>query len=158
VFNDINELDDLYQEIILDHYKSPRNHRLLEAPDLKAEGFNPFCGDQVIFTAKVDGDGRIGQVGLTSQGCAISQASASMMGQLLKGHTVEEAEALAGRFKAIMQGKETLQEEETELGELAALEGVKRFPIRIKCALLGWAALQDAILEYRQAMGGSRSR
>ena len=153
MFNDINELDDLYQEIILDHYKSPRNHRLLETPDLEAEGFNPFCGDQVVFTAQVDAAGRIDQVGFNGQGCAISQASASMMGELLKGLTVEEAETLAGRFKAVMQDKETLQGEETELGELAALEGVKQFPIRIKCALLGWAALQDAIQGYRQTMG-----
>lgn len=153
MFNDINELDDLYQEVILDHYKSPRNHELLPDPDLKAEGFNPFCGDQVVFTAQVGTNGQINAVGFHGQGCAISQASASMMSQILKGYTVDEADVLAQRFKAIMQGNETLTEEETSLGELAALEGVKRFPIRIKCALLGWAALQDAIREYHKSTG-----
>jgi nitrogen fixation NifU-like protein len=153
VLNDPNELDDLYQEVILDHYKNPRNHELLPNPDLRAEGFNPFCGDQVVFTAQMDDTGKIREVGFHGQGCAISQASASMMCQILKGYTVEEADALAQRFKAIMQDKGTLGDEEPALAELASLEGVKRFPIRIKCALLGWAALQDSIRDYHKTTG-----
>ena len=144
------QLDDLYQDIILDHHKSPRNYRLLPDPDLRAEGYNPFCGDQVVLTATLDESARIHLVGFNGQGCAISQASASIMGELLKGRTLEEAEALTALFKSIMQGREMTEEEEEGLGELSALQGVRKFPIRIKCALLGWSALQDAIAEYRK--------
>jgi nitrogen fixation NifU-like protein len=144
------ELDELYQEVILDHYKNPRNHQLLPDATLRAEGFNPFCGDQVVLTARLDGAGRVSGVGFTGQGCAISQASASVMSGLLQGHTLEEAESLLARFKGVMQGRALSPEEEEELGELAALQGVRKFPIRIKCALLAWAALQDAIVDYRQ--------
>ncbi len=144
------QLDELYQDIILDHHKSPRNYGPLPDPDLKAEGFNPFCGDRVGLGISLDGAGRIEAVGFSGEGCAISQASASMMSELLKGRTVDEAESLTAVFKGIMQGRDMTEEEEKRLGELAALEGVKKFPIRIKCALLGWSALQDAIDHYRQ--------
>ena len=144
------DLDSLYQEIILDHYKSPRNHRLLEAPDLKAEGFNPFCGDQVIFTAQVDGDGRIGQVGLTGQGCAISQASASMMAVLASGKSLGELEELAELFRSMMRGERSLDGIAEELGDLKALEVVRMYPVRIKCALLPWVALEEGIASFRK--------
>ena len=146
-------LDALYQEIVLDHYRSPRNHQLLQDPNLKGEGFNPFCGDRVILTAKVSDSGHISEVGFIGEGCAISQASASMMSELLKDHTVKEAEALVSQFRGIMQGKALTEEEEEKLGDLAALEGVKKFPIRIKCALLAWVTLQDAIEEYDRQPG-----
>ncbi len=147
-------LDDLYQEIILDHYKSPRKKGLLANPDLKAEGFNPFCGDQVVLTMDVGKDGRITNVGFEGQGCSISQASASMLADHLTGKTVDEAEEMVRTFKGIMQGEEITEEQEDELGEITALQGVRQFPVRIKCALLGWTTLQDAIAEYRKSRAG----
>ncbi len=144
-------LDDLYQEIILDHYKSPRHKGALEHHHLKSEGFNPFCGDQVILMLHLDGDAKIDDVAFDGQGCSISQASASMLTTHLTGKTLDEAEELVHTFKGIMQGEELSEEQEEELGEIAALQGVRQFPIRIKCALLGWTTLQDAIAEYRKA-------
>ena len=146
-----SELDDLYQDIILDHYRSPRHQGLLDDPDLRGEGFNPFCGDQVVLTLDLDEAGRIAKVGFEGQGCSISQASASMLTGQLEGKTLEEAEALVRTFKGVMQGGEFTPEQEDDLGDIVALEGVKRFPIRIKCALLGWTTLQDAIAAYRKA-------
>ena len=140
-------LDSLYQEIVLDHYKNPRNHRLLEEHDLKAEGFNPFCGDRVMLTAKLDDAGLVSEVGFSGEGCAISQSSASMMTEAIKGGTVANASEMVAVFKGMMQGKELSPEQEESLGELAVLRGVREFPIRIKCALLTWSALQDAIAE-----------
>ena len=133
----------------MDHYKNPRHHQLLDGPDLKSEGFNPFCGDRVILTVKLDGSGRISEVGFTGQGCAISQASASMMTEVLMGQTLEEARAMIGRVKAMLQGKKLSDEERDALKDLVVLEGVKRFPIRIKCALLPWSTLQDAMAGYK---------
>lgn len=142
--------DALYQEMILDHYRQPRNPQLVADPDLQAEGFNPFCGDQVVFTAAVGTSDCIQTVGFTGRGCAISQASASMMGEQVKGRTVDEAEALLSLFKGMMQGKGLGSQEQETLGDLMVLEGVKMYPVRIKCALLAWSALQDAIAEYRR--------
>lgn len=143
-------LEDLYQEIILDHYKSPRNKGALEHPHLHAEGFNPFCGDQVILGLALDESGHIKDVGFEGQGCSISQASASMLTTHLKGKTLEEAEELVQTFKGVMRGEELSEEDEEELGDIASLQGVRQFPVRIKCALLGWTTLQDAITEYRK--------
>ncbi len=144
-------LDDLYQDIILDHYKRPRNRGAVEHADLHGEGFNPFCGDEVVLTLGLDEGGRIGAVGVEGQGCSISQASASMLSDHLKGKTLDEAEAMVQTFKGVMQGEALTEEQEDELGEIASLQGVRQFPIRIKCALLGWTTLQDAIAEYRKA-------
>ena len=143
-------LDDLYRDVILDHYRRPRNQGLLPNPDLKSEGFNPFCGDQVILTMTLDGAGRIGEVGFEGEGCSISQASASMLSVHLAGRTLDEAELLVRVFKGVMQGEELDPEQEERLGEIAALQGVREFPIRVKCALLGWTTLQDAIADYRK--------
>ncbi len=148
-----SELDDLYQDIILDHYRSPHHQGLLDDPDLKGEGFNPFCGDQVVLTLGLDEAGRIDGVGFEGQGCSISQASASMLTDRLQGKTLEEAEDLVRTFKGVMQGEEFTPEQADELGDVAALQGVKQFPIRIKCALLGSTTLQDAIAAYRKARG-----
>ena len=143
-------LDDLYQAVILDHYRRPRNQGLLPNPDLRSEGFNPFCGDQVILTLTLDGAGRIDAVGFEGEGCSISQASASMLTAHIEGRTLDEAESLVRTFKGVMQGEEADPEEEERLGEIAALQGVREFPIRVKCALLGWTTLQDAIADYRK--------
>ena len=143
-------LDDLYRDVILDHYRRPRNQGLLPNPDLKSEGFNPFCGDQIILTMTLDDAGRIGEVGFEGEGCSISQASASMLSVHLQGRSLDEADALVRMFKGVMQGEELAPEEEERLGEVAALQGVREFPIRVKCALLGWTTLQDAIADYRK--------
>ena len=145
----LEELDNLYGEIILDHFRNPRNARTVDPSDLKAEGYNPFCGDRVVLTAALDGDLRIGAVGCTGEGCAITNASASIMTELVKGQTLEDAEAITLQFRGVMQGRELTEEEEDALGELIALKDVRRFPIRIKCALLPWAALDDGIEAYR---------
>ena len=143
-------LDDLYLDVILDHYRRPRNQGLLPNPDLKSEGFNPFCGDQVVLTMTLDGEGRIGEVGFEGEGCSISQASASMLSVHLAGRTLDEADALVRVFKGVMQGEELDPEQEERLGEVAALQGVREFPIRVKCALLAWTTLQDAIADHRK--------
>ena len=143
-------LDDLYQDIILDHYRSPRHQGALEHADLHGEGFNPFCGDQIDLTMELGEDGRISNVGFVGQGCSISQASGSMLTDQIMGKTLEEAAALVQTFKGIMKGDELSEEQEEELGEIAALQGVRQFPVRIKCALLGWTTLQDAITEYQK--------
>ena len=144
-------LNDLYQEVILDHYRRPRRRGALDNPDLRSEGFNPFCGDQVILTLALGGDGSISDVAFQGEGCSISQASASMLVDRLSGMTLDEAEAMVRTFKDVMQGAELSEQEEEALGEILALQGVREFPIRVKCALLGWTTLQDAIAEYRQA-------
>jgi nitrogen fixation NifU-like protein len=144
-------LEDLYQDIILDHYRSPRNQGALGHADLHGVGFNPFCGDQIDLTMALSEDCRINDVGFVGEGCSISQASASMLSDQLKGKTLDEAEAFVRMFKGIMQGEEVSEELEEEIGEIAALQGVRQFPVRIKCALLGWTTLQDAISEYRKA-------
>ena len=143
-------LDDLYQDIILDHFRSPRHQGALAHADLHGEGFNPFCGDQVDLTMALGDDGRITDVGFEGQGCSISQASASMLTVQLMGKSLDEAEALVQTFKGIMKGDELSEALEDELGEIASLQGVRQFPIRIKCALLGWTTLQDAIAEFRK--------
>ena len=141
-------LDALYQDIVLDHYKRPRNRKAVPNANMKGEGFNPFCGDRVVLTLEADGHGRIVDVGVTDQGCAISQASASMLGEAIKGRTIEEVKALAARFKSMMQGQELTAEEEEKMGDLAVLQGVRMYPVRIKCALLAWSTLLDAIAAY----------
>ena len=144
-----DELDELYREVILDHYRSPRNPVPLEAPDIESEGFNPFCGDQIVVQLKLDGDGRVAQTSSRGEGCSISLASVSMMTELLKGKTLNESEELRERFRALMMGEELSEEILLSMGDLEALQGVRKFPIRIKCALLAWSALQDGINEYR---------
>ena len=146
---DFGELDDLYREVILDHYRSPRNRRTLDAVDIETRGFNPFCGDEVILQLKLDDAGAIHEISQGGQGCSISQASASILSDLLRGKTLEEGEKLSGAFREMMRGEELSDEQLDAMGDLEALQGVRKFPIRIKCALLPWAALDDGVAEYR---------
>lgn len=151
-------LEDLYREIILDHYRSPRNKGELETPPAtKVEGYNPLCGDEIVLYLLVDGD-TVTDVKIGGQGCSISQSSASMMSAAIKGKTVEEVRALVKAFKAMMSIHETSLggevEEEIEavdpsvkLGDLEALQGVVKFPVRIKCATLSWNTLTQALDE-----------
>jgi len=140
-------LDDLYREVILDHYSHPRNKGELPDPDIKVEGANPLCGDELSIFVKLDG-GRVAEVRFVGRGCSISQASASMMTEQIKGKTLDEARALAGRFKAMMRGEAV---SEDELGELMALQGVRKFPVRVKCATLSWVALEQGMTEFETA-------
>ena len=146
---DFGELDDLYREVILDHYRRPKNRRQIEDPDFESKGFNPFCGDEVLLQVKMDSEGRVCDASQQGQGCSISQASASIMTDLLKGKTVEETRELANSFREMMRGAEIPDSELEAMGELEALQGVRKFPVRIKCALLAWAALEDGLKEYR---------
>jgi nitrogen fixation NifU-like protein len=153
-------LEDLYREIILDHYRTPRNRGELETPPaVRAEGFNPLCGDEIILFIDVDGDGVITDVAIGGQGCSISQSSASMMSAAIKGKTVADARALISSFKAMMSihgsdiGADPSEAESEDdaaalpLGDLEALRGVVKFPVRIKCATLSWNTLAQALDE-----------
>ena len=146
---DFSDMDDLYQEIILDHYRSPRNQQELEDVDIETEGVNPFCGDEVYLKMKLQ-DGMVDSVSFRGVGCSISQASASMLTEAIKGKNLDEAEAVYLLFREMMQGKDPSDEELEELGEVEALAGVKKFPIRIKCAMLSWAALEEGIKKHRK--------
>ena len=153
-------LEDLYREIILDHYRNPRNRGDLPVPPaLRTEGFNPLCGDEVVVYVALD-DGALQDVKISGQGCSISQSSASMMSAAIKGKTVEEARALIRAFKAMMSihehrldgdGQEVseavLPDPTVQLGDLEALRGVVKFPVRIKCATLSWNTLSQALDE-----------
>lgn len=142
------ELDELYQSIILDHNKRPRNFRVMENASAHAEGMNPLCGDQLTIWLKLDGD-RISDVSFQGSGCAISKASASLMTAAVKGKTKDEAEALFSRFHGVVTGKHP--EDAAGLGSLQALGGVSRFPLRVKCASLAWHALHAALAQDTDA-------
>jgi nitrogen fixation NifU-like protein len=136
------ELRELYQDVILEHSKNPRNYRALEAANRTAEGFNPLCGDHFKVFLDVE-DGRIRDVSFEGSGCAISKASASMMTQAVKGKRTEEVEALFEKFHRVVTGKNGVEAD--DLGKLAAFSGVSEFPIRVKCATLAWHALHAAL-------------
>ena len=152
-------LEDLYREIILDHYRSPRHRGQLDTPPaVKAEGFNPLCGDEVVVYLAVD-DGVVSDIAIDGQGCSISQSSASMMSAAVKGKTVAEIRDLTTAFKAMMSIHESSLGEDGEsgedlpteapegvkLGDLEALRGVVKFPVRIKCATLAWNTLAEGL-------------
>ena len=139
--------DDLYRDIILEHFKNPRNAGRLEKPTLTSHGANPFCGDEMELTLEIRG-GAIQEIRVESKGCSISQASASMMSEAVKGRRLEEAEELAKRFKATMLHDAPL-ELSAETEDLQALEGVKKYPVRIKCAILSWNTLLEGITAHR---------
>lgn len=139
-----DDLRALYQEIILDHGKHPRNFRVVEHHTCKAQGNNPMCGDKVTVTAKVDG-GAIADIAFEGKGCAISIASASMMTDALKGQSPAIARKLADAVKDICTGKAANAEMEPYLEKLAALSGVRQFPVRVKCATLPWHALVSCL-------------
>ena len=136
------ELSALYQEMILDHYRRPRNKGTLDNADASVEMKNPLCGDEIGLQVSFDGD-QISDVKFSGRGCSISQASASMMTQLLKGKTRAEIDGLRAHFRDLMLGK--VDEAGDGLGPLRALSGVARFPAREKCALLAWNALESAL-------------
>ncbi len=162
-------LEDLYREIILDHYRNPRNRGELESPPAyRSEGFNPLCGDEVVVYLDVDDSGKISDIKIGGQGCSISQSAASMMSAAVMGKSVDEAKALTSQFKSMMSIHETEiggdgseaeadgnqpsgVDAELPLGDLEALRGVVKFPVRIKCATLSWNTLLQAIDEMANA-------
>ncbi len=162
------DLEDLYREIILDHYRSPRNRGELESPPAhRVEGFNPLCGDEVVVTLLVEGD-RLADIKIAGTGCSISQSSASLMTGAVKGKALADVHEVIATFKSLMSiheaslGSEATDETDNaaegaddepeavdleRLGELAALQGVVKFPVRIKCATLSWNALDQGLAE-----------
>jgi nitrogen fixation NifU-like protein len=140
----MSDLRDLYQEVILDHTKRPRNFRKLAAANRSAKGHNPLCGDRVTVYLNVDG-GVVKDISFEGSGCAISTASASMMTESLRGKTQEEAEALFERFHNLVTGKPDESSEMPELGKLEAFSGVREYPVRVKCATLAWHTLRAAL-------------
>ena len=138
----MSDLSDLYQEVILDHNRTPRNFRRLEGASHHAEGFNPLCGDRVTVFLKIDDD-RISEITFEGSGCAISKASASLMTDRLKGSSLAEARTLFERFHKMVTTPTNLEVE--ELGKLSALAGVREFPVRVKCASLAWHTMKAAI-------------
>lgn len=145
-------LEELYREVILDHYRSPRNRGHLESPDAKAQGVNPLCGDELNVELNFS-DGVVSDVAVEGQGCSISQSSASMMTEAIKGKTRDEIDQLVRRFRTMMSLDESddsgLDPERpgAVLGDLEALQGVRKYPVRIKCASLGWNTLMEALEE-----------
>jgi nitrogen fixation NifU-like protein len=140
----MSDLRELYQDVILEHSKTPRNFRVQPSADHKAEGFNPLCGDRFTVYVTLDGDA-IKDISFQGAGCAISKASASMMTQSVKGKTMEEAEKIFARFHGMVTGHPTTSPEESELGKLAVFSGVSEFPVRVKCATLAWHTLHAAL-------------
>ncbi len=143
----MGSLDALYREVVLDHHRNPRGNRALSDFDVQASGKNPSCGDEVTLQVKFDGE-RIKDIGVLSHGCAISTSSGSMLAEILAGLTVVEAEKVADVFKRVLQGTDAPPE--IDLGDLEALSGVRKFPMRVKCALLPWITLLDAVIAHRQ--------
>ena len=141
--NVVTNLDALYQEVILDHNRKPRNFREMENADRRIEGRNPLCGDEITLWLKLDGD-RVSDVSFKGRGCAISKSSASLMTSAVKGKTVAETRQLFDRFHDMITGKMS-EAERGSMGSLAALGGVSKFPIRVKCASLAWHALNSAL-------------
>ncbi|HZR27420.1 MAG TPA: SUF system NifU family Fe-S cluster assembly protein [Terriglobales bacterium] len=145
----MSDLRDLYQDVILEHSKAPRNYRELPAANHKAEGFNPLCGDHFTLYVNMEGDS-IGDISFVGSGCAISKASASMMTQSVKGKTKEEAEKLFQQFHKLVTGE--ANGNQAELGKLAVFSGVSEFPVRVKCATLAWHTLKAALEDKQEAV------
>lgn len=137
------QLSSLYQQLILEHYRNPRNKAELDDKSVEIHMANPVCGDEIRLQLLIE-DGHIADAKFVGQGCSISQAAVSMMTTLLQGRSLEDADALAKRFTEMMHGDESAAKDKS-LGDLRALQGVSKFPVRIKCALLGFDALQKAI-------------
>lgn len=140
----MTEIQDLYQQVILDHNKSPHNFGELDHADCSAEGLNPLCGDHINVFLNLDGN-IISEIRFNGSGCAISKSSASIMTTLLKGKTIMEAEALFGKFHDLVTADMEVEFDEDEFGKLAVFAGVREFPARVKCASLAWHTLKSAL-------------
>jgi nitrogen fixation NifU-like protein len=145
-------LEELYKEVILDHYKNPRNKRDLPDAERSCTRNNPLCGDEITVKAHIE-DGHVRAVAFQGSGCSISQASASMMTEAVAGRSVDEALGLADGFRAFMEG--TVEPDEATFGDMVALQGVVKYPVRIKCAVLAWDVLQAALADGAEASGAA---
>ena len=141
------DISDLYQEVILDHGKNPRNHGVLENYDYEAEGYNPMCGDKLTVYVKVNQDAIIDDISFEARGCAISIASASIMSEIVKGKTIDEVNSLFDYFHKLCTGEETQQTNhlDDDIEKLKVMSGVSKFPSRIKCATMSWHAVKTAL-------------
>jgi nitrogen fixation NifU-like protein len=140
----LDQIRELYQEVVFDHNRNPRNFRVMEDANRRIEGYNPLCGDRITLYVKVDGDGVIEDVSFQGSGCAISTASASLMTEIVRGRTEDEAQHLFEIFHRITTGRDDTVNLE-EIGKLAVLAGVRAYPARVKCATLPWHSLQAAL-------------
>jgi len=141
------QLDELYRDILMDHYKYPRGNKSLDHPDIENQGENPLCGDSINMQIKIDNQA-ISDIGIKCVGCAICSASTSMLAEILEGKSLTEVKKIATMVKKLIKGEE--YQADLDLGDLTALEGVKKFPVRIKCALLAWTTLIDGIKAWEK--------
>ena len=142
----LGNLDEIYRDdVILDHRRNPRNPAMPDSVDFAANGVNPFCGDEIHLQFVLDPEGRIAKVGFQGEGCSINQATGSMLSEAVKGLTLSEVKDLSSRFRDMMQGPKPTADQLSKLGELGVLVKVREFPVRVKCALLAWSALEDGI-------------
>lgn len=146
------DLDDLYQEIILEHYKEPKNQGTVAEANVHVEGRNPFCGDEIKLTMLVK-DGIVQDVKFTGSGCAISQSSASVMTEHIKGKAVDQVKKLFEEFGHMVRGEAHMHEQIDEMDELSAFQGVSSFPTRVKCAMLAWNAMKEGIEKELERYG-----
>jgi len=152
-----HDLGELYREIILDHYRSPRGQKEITDPDIVNEGQNPVCGDEIEMKVRMKGD-IVDDLGIHCAGCAISVASGSMLSEIAKGKSIPELKKIAAAIKAMLTGGEV--DKEIDLGELSdveVLEGVRQFPVRVKCALLAWVTLIEGLERYENGQSGSEA-
>jgi nitrogen fixation NifU-like protein len=151
----IPKFDDLYREVILDHYRRPRGREPLQCPDVENEGLNPVCGDEVKLALKFDGD-KVSDVSVSGRGCAISTAAGSMLAEVLPGKSRQEVEELMQTVKCMMRGEVDLEDltGKLDVGDLDALAGVRQFPVRVKCALLAWVTLAEALKSWERRHQG----
>lgn len=140
----MSDLRELYQQVIIEHSRNPRNYKELQHPSHSAEGYNPLCGDQITVYLMVEGD-VVADVSFKGSGCAISKASASLMTAAVKGKTISEAEELFARFREMVTSERDAEVDEEALGKLTVLSGVREFPVRVKCATLAWHTLHTAL-------------
>ena len=145
----LDELDDLYHDVILDHCRNPRNRQKLKSVDVTGDAVNPFCGDEIHIQIGLDEDRRVTRIGLQGEGCCINQATGSILTEFIKGKNLDEIEVVSGLFNDMMLGDLPSDESLEEFHDLRALAGVRRFPVRIKCALLAWSALEAGIENYQ---------
>ena len=142
----IEQLDELYREVILDHFKNSSHHGEIPDAQIKVSGANPLCGDEMTFYVKLN-HGHIQEVRFDGKGCAISQAAASMLAGQLEGKTIDDTTKLIETMKALMQGEDP--DPSVDLGDLESLAGVRKFPVRVKCAALSWNVVEQGLTEYR---------
>ncbi len=147
----MSQINELYQQIILDHNKNPRNFKAIEHPDAYANGYNPLCGDQINISLKLKDDSII-EIGFQGQGCAISQSSASIMTTMVKGKGIAEVKTLIGDFLKVIRGEVQDEASLEALGKLAVFAGVRDYPSRVKCASLAWHTLENALEQKKETV------